>query len=604
MLKEEQVQQIVRKVGDTLKNKGRTYDHAQKSYDWSDGYKDACEFAEQIKVHAEIGAFPEKLMVAKAPNETAEELAYRKAIFESVTVPYWHKAENSLNRIWAEQNYKIAYGSDDAKEYYTSKYPIYGSIINYFQSVVTKEKIRDPNAVMVLDFDLPVKELAEGEVVVDQAKALEPYGFIYCAEDVLMFELGDYALFMSREKSMVEWGNSKKAAKGYVLYLYDDENIYRIEQTGKYVDFKFTSSVYYKHELEYLPCWKLGGIPYEVHADNPIYQSYFIGAIPHLNTALKNNSTLDLSINKCAYPIRNYYESKCTHKGCVDGRVFDDAKGQHVDCPTCKGRGKMQFSPGRDIIQTPPANAAEDTGNQLPFPAFAYVSPDTGILEFNKTKIREDIIEAFTFINIDLSSDATANGAEATATEIRIDRDEFYTFLLKFSNEAFMLLSNLLAACNAVRYNDEKVTATVSPPKSFDLITAAELTQELSNANIPAIAKEQLIEDYLINRFTQQGNLVKKMRVLKAIDPYLFTPVLDLLALKAQGAVLPWQIVLHNEAASYIDDEIRANADFLDTDVIAIRTKLQERAKAAAATLTQARDAASIVNELAGGGAA
>lgn len=98
--------------------------------------------------------------------------------------------------------------------------------------------------------------------------------------------------------------------------------------------------------------------------------------------------------------------------------------------------------------------------------------------------------------------------------------------------------------------------------------------------------------------------MVKKMRVLKAIDPYLFTPVLDLLALKAQGAVLPWQIVLHNEAASYIDDEIRANADFLDTDVIAIRTKLQERAKAAAATLTQARDAASIVNELAGGGAA
>lgn len=562
MLTENQIKSLLGSISDKLKNANSGYKkngHGYKSCDWCEGYKEAVEFAEAICVHAEMGKFPEKLMVAKAPNETPEELQYRKDVFESITVPYFHRAENSLNRIWAEQNYKIDFGDEDAKKYYTKDYPIYNSLISYFQSVVTKQKIRDPNSVLCLDFDLPLKEISEGEYVVDQSEQIEPYATLYDSDDVLMFEVGDMALFMSEEKSEVEYSNGKKRM-GYVLYLYDDTNIYRIEQTGKYVDYTFNINVYYSHNLGYLPAWKLRGIPYEVYADNPIYQSYFVGALPYLNQALKLSSTLDLSINKIAYPTRVYYSQKCNAKGCRDGFILDGV-GEPSKCQACKGTGQLKFSPLRDYIQEPPT-PLDDTGSQLPFPALTYVSPDTAILTFNKEKIQEDIVAAFKFINIDVTNEATSNGTEQTATEIRINRDEFYAFLLTISNELFGLLENFINAANKVRYNESEIVVTVSPPKTFELVTPAELTQELSTAGLPATALQQLTRDYLVSRFTQNGDLSKTYKIIEIVDPYAAKSTTDIIALKSAGVIQLYQAILHEEILSYIADEVAKDRGF------------------------------------------
>lgn len=584
-MKEKDIINLIKRISGKLsKAPNKSDDDAYSKLQWSEGYKEAVDFYKQIEVHAEMGEFPEELMKAKAPNETAEELKYRKDTFESITVPYWHRAEGTLNRIWSEQNYKIEWKDDEVKKYFLQEFPIYGSVLSYFQSVVTRSKIRDPNAVLCLDFDLPTKETAEGELIIDQAEPIAPYATIYKSCDVLMYEIGDFALFMSREKSEVRYGQ-RVEEKGFVFYLYDTENIYRIEQVGEYVKYEFQYSVFYSHKLGYLPAWKLRGIPYDVYGDNPIYQSYFIGALPHLNKAVKLDSTLDASIAKVAYPVRVYLESKCNAAGCVDGKI--GLGSDEKTCGSCKGTGKMKFSPMRDFIQTLPDRLDNADAGDLPFPALTYVNPDTVILEFNKTKIREDIETAFTFINIDVSLKGDNTGEE-TATAAKIDRDELFVFLLSVSNELYSLLSEFVNAAKIIRFGGE-ADIMVSAPKTFDLQTPKELTTELSEgktANISNVALNELSREYMAQRFTQNGKAVKVNDIVQYCDPYCNKSTQEIVTLKGAGIVQLWQCILHEEIISFIAIKLNENPDYLATDLATIKTDMETMAKAKAAEST------------------
>src|ERR1044072_2147116 len=112
-------------------------------------YVDSVEMRDKIAVHSELNVFPWKLFKKKAPNEDPAQFEYRKENYEPSTTPYWNKAQNAINRIWNRQNFEIHWesetGEGTAKEYYTEDYPSYGSVVNYFESIVTRQKINDPN---------------------------------------------------------------------------------------------------------------------------------------------------------------------------------------------------------------------------------------------------------------------------------------------------------------------------------------------------------------------------------------------------------------------------------------------------------------------------
>lgn len=579
MLSTDEIELIIKRAAKNLQQAAKSATTGKKVTAWGDAHVKSVEYARQIEVHSEIGAFPEELMRAKAPNETQEEIDYRRNAYESITVPYFHRAEGSLSRIWADQNYVVKYNDETLEEYFTKKYPLYGSAINFFQSVVTKKKIRDPNAVLAIEFDIPKKPNSEGEEVYDQAASLMPYACIYESHDVLIYEDEDYCLLMSEEKSEVYFGNSKdKVHEGVVMYLYDDENIYRIFQIEKKIDWKFAYEVYYKHDLGYMPAWKLKGIPEKVYENNPVYQSYFISCVPYLNTAVKMNSTLDCSIAKVAFPIRAYYGTKCKAQGCSNGMIYEAGKEPHK-CPTCGGAGVMKFSPLRDHVQDAPT--ATDQIDQMPFPSITYVSPDAAILEFSRNKIKEDIVAAFTFINIDVTSRADSNGTQTSATEIKIDRDEFYTFLLTISNELFWLF-NKFADTTAKLMG--KGDVTVSAPKQFDLTTSAQLTTELGVATLPTVAKAKLNVEYLAKRFPQDGNIVKIGEIVELVDAYAYNTPQEIIMFKGAGVIQLWQVILHNEILNFIADEVDKDEKFLEKDYQAIKTTLIALAKTQAAT--------------------
>lgn len=552
--------------------------------DWGELHTLSTNHANEINVHA-AGNFPEKLLSDTFPNETQEEQQYRNKTFQPVTEPYWKKAIRTLNRVWSEQNYSIKWNDDVAQKFFTGQFPLFHNVLHYFKSVVTSAKINDPNALLVIDFELPVREKAEGEIEIDQGKELEPYGSIYPSEKVLMYETADYALVLSEEKSEIQFGNTIQQT-GYVLYLYDTENIYRIEQYGKKVDWTFRYALYYPHQLGYLPCWKLVGTPQQVINDEVLFDSHFSPAIPYLNEAIIIHSTLKASISKIAYPIRAYYEQACNNPSCQGGIVFNGDNVQ-TKCSTCAGTGRMRFSPLRDYVHELPTTTNNAGIDQVPFPGLQFISPDSSILDFSKATIDDWIQKAFLFLNIDAIPDGMKKGMadDATATKTKIDREEQFVSLLDISHELFGLLDRFICTVYRLRYGKD-CPVVINPPKSFDLTSASELTDELADAkhnNIPDIAIGELTSDYVLQRFSQKGEIAAITRIVRYCDPLFTKTAEEITTFQTAGNLQKWEVVLHLFIYSFINELIArdttGSASILSKPMEEIKGKLVEMAK-------------------------
>jgi len=597
MLNEKQLSTILSEI--SAKYKAASSKKDGKA-DWGKLYKKATEHAEEIEVHS-CGDFPNKLIGANFPGETEEERVYRKTSFQPITKPYWKKALRTVNRVWAEQNYSIDWADEKAKKYFLEDFPMDNDVRNYFKSIVTEAKISEPNGVCVLDFDLPVKELANGELVIDDRIEISPYPTVYESEDVLMYEKNDFTLCLSGEKSIVEYGG-KKEKSGMVLYLYDNENIYRIQQIGKKVDWQFELSVYYNHALGYLPAWKLKGTPEEIIQDEVYYESYFAPALPHLNEAVIIHSTNKSVRNKVSYPTRAYYDQPCTNKECNHGKVWHDDK--QMSCSTCGGTGSVKFSPFRDYVHELPT-ATSDTGkDSVAFPGFAYVSPDGTIIKDNEEVIDKYLETAFLFLNINVNAQGNAKGLnDPTATKSKIDRDEQYISMLDISNELFWLLQQFLNAAYKIRYNKES-PIKVKPPTNFDLISTDELSTRLGEAKKAGLS-DLAITEFTLQLFEQEfpQTVSRKAEIAAYSDVLFVKETADISILQTNGNVAKWQVLLHVNFERYVNEIMESGKDIMQMELKEIDAILVERAKKDEAELSAGQNsAANIIKDIAGGG--
>lgn len=576
--------ELIKQIAAALKKRKGKIDPA----DFSSNYQTAVDIAQQIAVHSKSGNFPEKLMRAKAPNETSEELDYRRDNFEPITKPYWDRGLASINRIWAEQNYSVLWGSDEVKHFFTKCFPVYGSLLAYFKTVLTPYKINDANAVLVIDIgEIPLIDNGDGTVDVDQSKALSPLCKIYSCDKVLFFDKDEHCLLLADEKSKVRHADNYEHT-GYVLYYLDTTSVYRIEQTGDKNDYRFTTTLLYEHNLGYLPAKRLGGKQLsESQGNDVISESYFMPAIPYLNKALKLDSTLDISINKMAYPIRSYYEAHCTNPTCTNGKItvydpmhtdsmLDGPRSpKTVDCPVCGGTGKsISFSPMRDYVHTP--RGGFNNEEPVPFPGFAYISPDPTILRFNQEKITSDIERAFMFLNINVSLQAAGgdNTGKKTATQSKIDREELFSFLLIISEEVFGLLKFAVDTICRLRYPGNEPQVIINPPVQFDIRDVDELTTEIAQAqtnNVPDIIRRELTKEYMMLRFPAQKGLEKLMDIIFYCDPLAAKTTQDVILLRQQNLVSQTDAILHEHIFYFIEQKLNEDAAYLGKDMKLIK---------------------------------
>lgn len=571
--------------------------HHDKIPEFTPIYRKTVELYDRVRVHAVDGVFPENLFREKAPNEKAEEFEYRKRLYKavgSITHPYWERAQSKLNRIWNEKNYTIEIPTIEgvewedfsASDYFNKDYPEFQSLEAYFKSIVTVQKIADPNAWLAIDV-IPRETDTE---------PVKPVCKIWGCERIWGFESGKYLLVKTDEKSLVKVGNVNKK-EGIVLRMYAADGIYRIEQVGRQLDFTFgePEQVYEFTDFKDLQAWPLRGKPQT--EDNLIYfQSYFQPAVASLNSAAIDGSTLQTSKIANVFMERWEMVDDCDSEGCSGGWIYDDEHDTRHRCLSCGGTGKRNYSSPLSVQQIPLPKTAQilgPDGAQMPIPTAGYINKvgEVENLRFLREEIIQAIFDAFVMVNIDLSN-SDAKGDE-TALGKQIDREELFAFILQISNELFDLLGFAGDAIGKIRYGEAwDKGITLGYPQNFAIRGDTELTAEINEAKkagLPNVLQEALIKEFVQTRFNSQDKIENWTALIFKTDRLFSFSSLEIAAKLAGGTVAKWEAVLHDSISMFIDEAINENANFWELDLSAQKTILTDKAKATAAAITPAR---------------
>lgn len=545
----------------------------KKPLDFYPGYLDSVREYEQIKPHTQSDCFPYALFEEKAPNELPAEHEYGKKIFRPITMPYWQRANNTLYKIWNPQNWswrfttEVSNDDENPEKYFTKDYPVFGSIEKYFRDVVTPLTVKDANALLCV---MPsyVPELNE---------RVEPIIRIFNSPDVWHFS-EKLAICLSDEKSEVTY-SGRKVKEGMVFFAWDEEMVYKFEQVGNKIDYKFERIDLYKHELGYLPCKRLGGVPiYEQGLK--YWQSFFYPAIPILDQALINFNTLQKSVNAHAFLQRWEYVKQCDFMS-PDGHQCDRGylhrEGGDTLCPACHGSGVKQFNSALSVYQV---NVEElrlnDPDGKIHIPPAGYIDVDHSILDFLDKQVDKAIEKAFQVINIDVH-DSDATGTE-TATGKAIDREEQHAFLIQFAANQFHLLEFSVNAMGKMRYPNEWADIDISEPTTFELRKPSELTKELETA--PVHARRMLLAEFGQSRFGTDPEMMKRHDLVLKLDSLASVDEKDIAAGVASGIIPKYKAVIHRFAHELIDMAIEADAAFWDKDFAAQREQIKALAEA------------------------
>lgn len=565
----------------------------KKGWKYYDGiHEEISKLYERVSYHSEFGKFPNDLFVKACPNQTPEEFTYNKETYRQKTKASWDKAVSATYRIWNEQNYSIDYKNDEQKEYFTFLYPYHGDFEAWFKDVIHPAKLADPNGVVAVFPIIPTRkvETENGiEEVVVQSELISPVCKYFDADDVWVFR-PDFCMLQTEEKSKVfEGGKEKK--EGLVFLVYTTQDIYKVTQKGDKNKYQFDYELYFNHAWDYLPCFKLKGIPQE-----EIYHSYFMGAIPFLEDAILTDANFRAVKHRLAYPTRWYYTDNCND---CRGDKYIEENGERHACATCKGTGKrMTFSPFRDYEIPMPENLTSADVTNLPTPPFGSDSPDTTALEFLKKEVQDLTEQGFASVNIDVTN--KVNGQ--TATESKIDREEFFSLLTKIATELFDLMANLYDAQGWMRWGKNYEEIGLTEPTEFTTRSAESLTEEFKSAvdaKLPDPYKKKVLMENLKIRFSGDEGMQKVLKIVSAVDPYMTITDQDLNLKKSNGLVALWECILHDRVYTFIADQVNQKDTFLDQDITEIRSALETMAKTKAAELTPVnRTAGGILNNL------
>ena len=535
-----------------------------RKFAYSELYDKAVIDVRDIQVHSR-GEFPSELIQSRAPSETVEEFEYRKAAYQSLTKSPWSRLCNSVNSVF--HNVTLTVDDEDANVYLKLDYPGYPmGFLSWCVDVMGPLKCEQSNAVAVAtikrqpidDTELPISVIR-----------------IYQTADVVMFGR-DLFIGISSRTIPVKFGNEIKN-EGLEFVIIDENIEYRYTQYGKKLDWTFELSIYYAHNLGELPADQLKNIP-EYLGDEILWVSLFDNALPYLNKAAVEASTLDAIITRQGFPTRVYYEEDCDHQGCESGYIKNFDTGLDTKCPACMGTGKKgSFNPFRDYTHKPPGKFEGDT--QPTFPGLAFVAPDSAPMEFLQRRLDNLIEKAGSAVNFDLSRDSSQ---PETATKHRNDKQEQYKTLSKYANQVYDLIERLSRWLIDIRYINNDYTITLTRQSDFEIRSPEELSDEITaarDAGLPQYIISELIRSNALLRMSNDEYIEKLLVLSEYVDPLHGTPA-DKVSIVASRGFQPWQIALHVQFNALISQLLNEDSNFLDLEIAEQAARIEAKARA------------------------
>lgn len=560
------------------------------------GYNDSCRERTRIRPHVEHGYYPEDLFRKRAPNETEQEKEYGKCNFKQTTLVHCSDFLNTVGRALDEKNYTIEFEDKEGDywRYVTEGLQEFGSVNSYVKNIVPKTKTLDAMGLVVI---LPkeiatIQQIPEGEEeeqeVIDPNVPLEPVPIYVPVYDVWGFEYDKWYLFKTNEKSWVD--SYKREKTGFVFMLVDDENAWRIEQTGKKGEFTFDITLWFVHGTGEAPAIHLGGEPL-VKDGFVRAQSPYLTAVEHFDMVLLDEDYLRKSKAKCAFPHPVMIGDDCefvdpvTKVSCYDGKIiWMDLEGveQTKECPNCHGTGsKSRMGPLGDLKLRPPDRNQPDAQRITAHDALAFISPDPQIMEYLRTEIQEETEQGRSIMHLK-SEQPIVGGEHETATQVGVGVKAQQAFIKPIADQTLDVMEFIYSMIGKMRQGKEFEPPVITRPSNYDIRTDDELTEEfrLNAPLMPPVVVDQMGWDILVAQFGHSPETMRVYTVVCAADELLWTDKATIQSMFQQALIEPWEVTLHAKAMAFYGELGRQGK--LTGDVEKDKTALIALAKARA----------------------
>ena len=552
--------------------------------DYYEGYIEAVKQKARIETHAEVDKYPKDLFAKRAPNQNEEEDVYVRENYKNTTHPVYMDYLSVTSRGLQDNNWRIKYPEgtsedEDYNEYITEDIDVFDSVESYVKNLVPSLRGKDANGVMTFDIKPPKMVDVAGEMVQSDTERLEPQPKYYSTGQVVAWDWDTSAMFEAHEKSFVEY-YTKQMKVGRVFFFYDDTNIWKITQVGKFTDHSYSYEIVFAHDMGVFPCHKMKGVPSILDSGEIYYTSRFYFAVDLLDWSLLYSNYLNISIANVCFPFRWMVGDECDftsgEQNCFNGKIGTE------NCPSCKGSGmKVRTSPMKTYLLRPKEGSSEgDTSFPEPI---GFVSPKTDTLDFTKETAKEYADDARSILHLKTTNDQATGSEKSTATGDLIDLKAMSAFVQPDSNQTFDVFQFLLDILGKVRTGDAKYKgAQLVYAKTFDFRTDADILEDIKvarEAGAPTHIINSLIFQYINHRFYAEKETAMVSALITQSDRLLTLTNDDIVKRKAQNAVENWEIVLHDSAFQLVNELIGEDPEFLNAELQVQVERLEAKAK-------------------------
>lgn len=625
----EDIQKIVSDVVKLLKPYDMKVNTRSGKCEWKDvpefwkGYKKSLKFMKDIKVHAEIGDFPDDLFAVRAPNQTDAEANYIKANYKQNTLPVFMDYISTMSRPFFDGNWSINYqtekwndslvaAGETLQDYVEADITSVGSIENFMKQVVVQTKAIDANGVIAVKINTVKYAEVDGQLVVDNSELFEPSPVYYSSEKIYAKKEDEYYLINTDDYSTVTYGSQPKEI-GHVFEFYDDTNIWRIVQKGNFVDYTFDYFLLMEHGWNRIPVMELQGVPQIIDSKNMIWISPFHYAVPNLNNALMKTQYLNASEAKVMFPHVVMLGRPCEFEKtwedgqiskCIDGHIFNPNTGSNIDCPSCGGFGlkdrltpfgEMRINPGSEF------NQGENKTTQ---PPLQFVSPATDSLEFVREGIFMDMEAARKMLHQQTSNSVVKGTENLTATGMSLDTKAMFSFVKTVSDQMFAIYEFLLDSIGWMRYGPDYIKAIVISPISFDYNTDQDYLIQIADAQkagLPPFVIHAIIFRYLQTLYYNEKERANVFSLIINTDRLLTLSQENIMMKYNRGLCFDWEVVIHDSSVNLIGELLLNNNNYLMQDFKTQQDQLIALAKTKPATQTLLRNTNPVQAALEGG---
>ena len=490
------------------------------------------------------------------------------------TKPTFSRIVSSLSKIRRSPDWSIKYlnlkdfgkiAEEETLEDYCEKdFPYFESVTNWFFAVCLKKYLTDSNGVVMV---MPL------ETNVEETEYLRPYPFVFDCCDVIEFVAEDYAILNDPMGCYynVRAGNKIKEEKGKSFYVVTTESIVKYDQTDSKGN--MTVVMDYKHNLDRLPVFKLGGVICESEGSNYLYESRISGIIPELDEALREYSDLQAAKVLHVYPERWEYTShECTtckgtsrrqnpnwYAGC------DPSIPAQIDCSTCGGRGYIASGPYSKLLVKP----AEMGKQQIPSPPAGYVEKDSTIVKLMEDSVRQHIYDGLAAINFQQLAEVPLSESGVAKA---VDRDEQNNTVHAIAEDGIKIMDQVYSLTADYRYKTlysfeeiNNMLPAIAVPEKFDLFTINNLQEDLAKAkdnNLNPVIRNAMEVDYAGKLFNTDTSVRDMVALTIKLDPLPGLSEDEKMSRLSNKGILPESYIISSNINEFVQRALDENSKF------------------------------------------